>query len=319
MKKIAILLACILLAATFASCKKIPGLPTGTDSSVQGSDTDRPGTASSGTDTADATDSSGGSDPAPQPCEHESLAVFCSDDGVCKTCGKTVEGAVPHTYVDGKCSVCGTEGGERYQTPIRGYYTEADGVLGALDTGKIDYDFMVNASYFNMLDDQYYQATSEFEGVYKIPEDAFIAGIRKTFDLPDERVAELKAASPYFYDLIEYKDGYFYYTYIPMGFGAPSYLHVPTAYTDAAGVLTLYVDYQSFTLNEESGESSVAHVSYYKMVYEYKGVSDLSIVLSDGEYFVETQNKFLADSLRLTGVSAVDSLPSDANTLPKVF
>ena len=308
MKKIAVILLCVLLVATFASCKKIPGLPTGTDSSVQGTDTD-PGTATSGSDTADAG----------EPCEHETRPYFCSDDGICKICGKVVEEVFPHVYVDGKCTGCGIEGGELYKIPIRGYYIEADGVLEALDTGKIDYDFMVNASYFNMLDDQYYQATSEVEGVYKIPEDVFIAGIRKTFDLPDEQVAELKAASPYFYDLIEYKDGYFYYTYIPMGFGAPSYLHVPAAFTDEAGVLTLYMDYQSFTLDEESGESSVSHVSYYKMIYEYKGVSDIAIALSNGEYSVETQNKFLADSLRLTGVSSVDSLPSDANTLPKPF
>ncbi len=309
MKKIAVILLCVLLVATFASCKKIPGLPTGTDSSVQGTDTDRPGTATSGSDTADAG----------EPCEHETRPYFCSDDGICKICGKVVEEVFPHVYVDGKCTGCGIEGGELYKIPIRGYYIEADGVLGALDTGKIDYDFMVNASYFNMLDDQYYQATSEVEGVYKIPEDVFIAGIRKTFDLPDEQVAELKAASPYFYDLIEYKDGYFYYTYIPMGFGAPSYLHVPAAFTDEAGVLTLYMDYQSFTLDEESGESSVSHVSYYKMIYEYKGVSDLEIYMPDGEAYGATYNRFLWDSLRLTGVSAVDAIPADAIPLPRVF
>lgn len=303
MKKIAVIFLCVLLMAAFASCKKTPGLPTGTDASVQGTDTNLPGT----------------SDVTVQPCEHESLETFCSDDGICKKCGKTVAGAVPHSYVDGKCSVCGIEGGERYQIPIRGYYGEADGTLGALDTGKLDYDFMVNASYFNMLDDQYYQATSEVEGIYKIPEDVFIAGIRSSFNLPDEAVAELKAASPYFYDLIEYRDGYFYYTYVPMGFGAPSYLHVPVAFTDEAGVLTLYVDYQSFTLDEVSGESSVAHISYYKMVYEYKGVSDILVAVSSGEYHVETRNKFLFDSLRMTGVFAVDSLPSEANMLPKPF
>ena len=312
MKKIAAIITMAMILSLFSGCallrKGFPGLPdTGLGASGE---TDGSLVASS--------DASAPSDEnSVSACAHEFGDATCTVPAACKKCGVYQGEALGHDYKNDKCTRCGAEGTAYvFGFPCYVSHEQAVGGLAVLrEDGRLDPQFIISTTYYLLRDEQYYHKVSEMEGYYQIPEDVYIAGLRKYFVLPDDQIASLKAASPYFYGLVEYRDGYFYDNNIPFGFEMMDYVHVTKAYSDdGTGTLTVYVDHQKYQFDENTGTGVGAHDSYYAMQFVYAGKSQILVRSQEYEDVIVTYDEGLADSIRLQAVFAVDSIP--ANALP---
>ena len=251
------------------------------------------------------------------PTGHQYKDATCTEPKTCSKCNATAGSALGHNYSGASCSRCG-ETRTSYKIKLPSYYVSDDSYSGKIATisqdGKIDIGFMVMTVHWDVRDEKYFVETNEGEGgYYKIPEAVYIDALRKVFDFPDNRIPELKAETPYYHGLVTYKDGYFYDELSSTGGDIGDFEHEFVAYTAEAGILTLYFDYGSFDYDWDLGKFYTEHLSYYKMVYTYSGVWDAQNKVSNSYYTeVQSYDKSLADSMRLTAVYEVASIPANA-------
>lgn len=222
---------------------------------------------------------------------------------VCDICNKDL-GVEAHKIKDGKCTLCNQNNLKTKTSSIISAGPTLQGDLAVNIDGTPDFDVMVDACWYSAVTPEY----TVDEWNYKIPADAMLKAIREYFVITDAQFEKLKAQGEYkfFIGTHTFKDGYFYISW-PAAGGPGNYTHEQVGYIDdKAGKFTVYYDYISGGADSDEHE----HISYYAVEYTYSGYSNLAI--QKNEWYKEIVGfESVVDSMRVTSIKAVSSLPSN--------
>ncbi|MBE6903232.1 MAG: hypothetical protein E7480_01330 [Ruminococcaceae bacterium] len=224
---------------------------------------------------------------------------------VCADCNASL-GTEAHKVENGKCTLCSQNNfAQKKFSVVNASYTW-DGYPDIKDSGAVSYEVMLMKSWNAAAKDEY--AVDEWH--YKVPEADMLATIRNKFVITDAQFEELKALGRYsfLFGGHTYSNGFFNIE-LPAAGGPPEYEHKEVGYVDnGQGKFTVYMD--CVKCDYEADPPTLVHDYYYAVEYTYSGFSNLSIVQGDYSFEIAGFTP-VVDSLRVTSIKKVASIPSD--------